>query len=461
MITQDISFGTITDIAERIKNRDVSPLELTVAMLENIERLNPKLNAFVTLTADSALADAKKAEADVLRGDYKGSLHGIPIVHKDLYYTKGIRTTGSSKILEDFVPDFDGTVVAKLHEAGTIMLGKVQTHEFAAGATTDSPHFGACHNPWDVERVPGGSSGGSAACVAAGLAYMGTGSDTGGSIRIPAACCGVVGIKPTYGRVSRYGILPLAWSLDHAGPITRTVKDAAICLQAMAGYDPKDDSTLEIPVPDYVASLQSSMKGIKIGVPTEFYFENMDDEVRQSVQAAIGAMGAMGAEIVDVTIPMLKYSPSAGWAICLSETAAVHTEWYRTRSNDYAPDVRLMIEAGKHITATDYLQAQRVRQLIRRDFIATLSPLDVLVAPTLPHLPPRIGDTEIGLDLARFTFPSDITGLPTLSIPCGFSNNGLPIGLQIMGKPFEESTVLSVGYAYEQSMNWHTQHPAV
>lgn len=461
MIAQDVAFATISETAERVRNRDVSPVELAEVMLLNIEHANPKLNAFVTLTAEIALEQARKAEAEVLRGTYKGPLHGIPIVHKDLYYTKGIRTTGSSKILEDFVPDYDSTVVAKLNDAGTVLLGKVQTHEFAAGGTTDSPHFGPCHNPWDLERVPGGSSGGSAACVAAGLAFMGSGSDTGGSIRIPAACCGVVGIKPTYGRVSRYGILPMSWSLDHAGPITRSVKDAALCLQAMAGYDPMDTSTVDISVPDYVLELQGNIKGMRIGIPVEYYFDQMNEEVEQAVKTAIAALSRLGAEVVDVNLPMTKYVPGTGWAIALSETAAVHDQWIQSRPEDYGPDVRLMIEAGKHIPTTHYLQAQRVRQLIRSDFLSALAKVDVLITPTLPHLPPRIGETEIGLDLARFTFPTDITGLPTLSVPCGFSANGLPVGLQIIGKPFDESTVFRVGYTYEQTTDWHTRHPII
>ncbi|MFD1678081.1 amidase [Alicyclobacillus fodiniaquatilis] len=459
MTTTTFAFATMIEIAKKIQTRDISPVELTESMLQQIEQFNPTLNAFVTLTSELAMEQAKKAEAEIEMGAYKGPLHGVPIVHKDLYYTKGIRTTASSKILADFIPDYDATVVAKLADAGAVMLGKVQTHEFAAGGATDSPHFGPCHNPWNLERVPGGSSGGSAASVAAGWAFLGTGSDTGGSIRIPAACCGVVGIKPTYGRVSRYGIFPLAWSLDHAGPITRSVKDAALGLQAMAGYDPKDESTVDLPVPDYAAALQGGVKGLRIGIPKQYYFEAVDVEVEQAVRAAIDVLCELGAETVEVSLPMMKYAPGAEWAICLSETAAIHDDWIRVRPDDYAPDVRLMIEAGKHIPAASYLQAQRVRHLIHQDFMAAFSQVDVLVTPTLPHVAPRIGYQDEALNIARFTFPTDVTGMPSLSLPCGFSTDGLPIGLQLIGRPFAEATVLCAGYAYEQATAWHTRHP--
>ncbi|MCL6625008.1 amidase [Alicyclobacillus shizuokensis] len=459
--TQTLAFATISETAPRIQSREVSPVEVTEQMLERIEAINPKLNAFVTMTPELAMEQARRAEGEILKGNYRGPLHGIPIVHKDLYYTKGIRTTASSKILEDFIPDYDATVVEKLADAGSILLGKVQTHEFAAGGTTDSPHFGPCHNPWDVDRVPGGSSGGTAACVAAGLAFAGTGSDTGGSVRIPASCCGVVGMKPTYGRVSRYGIFPLAWSLDHAGPLARSVLDAALCLQVMAGYDPKDDSTVDLPVPNYAEELQQSIRGKTVGIPSEYYFDGLDSEVAVAVESAIEVFRDLGADVTEVHIPMIRYAPGAEWAICLSESAAIHDAWIQSRPDDYSDDVRLMIEAGKFIPATRYLQAQRVRHLIRDDFMAALAKADVLITPTLPFVAPRIGNKDTSLSIARFTFPTDVTGLPSLSLPCGFSSDGLPIGLQVIGAPFDESAVLRFGYAYEQATDWHHHHPTL
>jgi aspartyl-tRNA(Asn)/glutamyl-tRNA(Gln) amidotransferase subunit A len=458
-INQQLSFSTIHELSDQIRTHEVSPVEVTEQLLKRIELLNPKLNAFVTLTAELAMAEARQAEKDIMNGEYKGPLHGIPIVHKDLYYTKNIRTTASSKILKDFVPDYDATTVAKLHEAGTILLGKVQTHEFASGATTQSPHFGPCKNPWNLDRVPGGSSGGSGAAVAAGLAYMGTGSDTGGSIRIPAACCGIVGMKPTYGRVSRYGIFPMAWSLDHAGPLTRSVKDAALCLEAMAGFDPKDESTVDIPVPRYIDSLLPTLKGIKIGIPTSYYYEDLEPEVEAALHAAIATFKELGAEIIDVSLPKIEYAASALSAVLLGEITAIHEQWMDTRIEDYGPDVRLMLERGRSLPASTYLQGQRARHLIVQDFLNAFSEVDVLLTPATPLTAPRPNDFEGGMRLAKLTAPTNLTGLPSLSMPCGFSSEGLPINLQIIGKPFDDSGVLATGYVYEQNTPWHSRHP--
>jgi aspartyl-tRNA(Asn)/glutamyl-tRNA(Gln) amidotransferase subunit A len=462
VLNQDFAFSTISDTAEQIRTRQISPVEITEALLERIEKINPLLNAFVTLTADLAMEQAKKAELDIVSGNYKGPLHGIPIVHKDLYYTKGIRTTASSKILQDFVPDYDATVVEKLQDAGTILLGKVQTHEFAAGATTSSPHFAPCHNPWNLDRVPGGSSGGTGASVAAGLAFMGTGTDTGGSIRIPAACCGIVGMKPTYGRVSRYGIFPLAWSLDHAGPLTRSVKDAALCLQAMAGYDPRDESTAALPIPDFTAELREELKGVKIGIPVEHYFNGLDPEVEAAVKQAIQVFEELGAEVREVSLPMANYAHIAAMTVSRAEILSIHEDWFETRPEDYGHDVRMLIEAGKPVTAAQYLRAQRARHLITKDYISTMTQVDVLITPTLPIVAPRIEDSaKEGMKLISNNSPSNITGLPSLVLPCGFSSEGLPISLQIIGKPFDESKVLGVGYAYEQGTNWHNRRPDI
>jgi aspartyl-tRNA(Asn)/glutamyl-tRNA(Gln) amidotransferase subunit A len=459
MHNQDFGFSTIDEISRQIQTKQISPVEVTEMMLKRIEKIEPKLNAFITQTTLLAREQAKQAEKDIVGGNYKGPLHGIPIVHKDLYYTKGIRTTASSQILKNFVPDYDSTAVKNLSDAGVILLGKVQTHEFAAGAFTDSPHFGPCHNPWNLDRVPGGSSGGSGAAVSAGLAFMGTGTDTGGSIRIPAACCGIVGMKPTYGRVSRYGIFPLAWSLDHSGPLTRTVKDAALCLQAMAGYDPKDDSTADIPVPDYASMLREDLKGVRIGIPAEYYFEGIDQEVAAAIQAAIVEMKALGAEVIDAHIPMAKHINATAMSICFSEVAAIHNQWHATRSDEYGEDVRMFIEAGKLIPAPNYLQAQRVRHLIQQDFLEALSKVDVLLTATLPIVAPLIGDKSSGMNLADYTIPTNLTGLPSLAMPCGFSSDGMPISLQLIGKPYAEGEVMGIGNAYEKHTKWHQMHP--
>ncbi|MDQ0889816.1 aspartyl-tRNA(Asn)/glutamyl-tRNA(Gln) amidotransferase subunit A [Paenibacillus sp. V4I9] len=457
-LNSQMSFATIHELAERIRTREVSPVEITELALERIERLNPKLNAFVTQTAELAIEQAKQAEHDIMLGRYKGPLHGIPIVHKDLYYTKGIRTTASSKILKDFVPDYDSTVVTKLHEAGTVLLGKVQTHEFAAGMTTSSPHFGPCRNPWNLELVPGGSSGGSASALAAGLAYLGTGSDTGGSIRMPAACCGVVGMKPTYGRVSRYGIIPMAWSLDHSGPLTRSVMDASLCLDVMSGFDPKDESTVDLPAPG-IRRYPNGLKGVRIGLPSNYYYEDLEPEVEASMQAAINKFRELGAEIIEVALPMIRHVQSATMAIMMAEMFAFHEKWLDTNPEDYGPDVRMFLESSRDIPASVYLQSQRARQLIVDDFLNAMSGIDILLTPATPITAPHADDYAGAFRLTTFTIPTNLTGMPSLCMPCGFSPSGMPINMQLIGRPFEEATVLSIGYAYESNTDWHKRHP--
>lgn len=457
---QALAFASIDDTARLIRERELSPVELTKLLLERIEALNPMLNAFVTVTEESALAQARQAEDDMARGLYRGPLHGIPIVHKDIYYTRAIRTTASSKILRDFIPDYDATTVMKLEQAGMITLGKVQTHEFAAGGSTGSPHFGPCRNPWDITRVPGGSSGGSGACVAAGLAFMGTGTDTAGSIRIPAACCGVVGLKPTYGRVSKHGIFPLSWSLDHAGPITRTVRDAALVLQAMAGRDPFDPGSAAMAVPDFTEGLRLDLKGVRVGIPDAFFFDNLESDVRAAVMEAIASLEALGAEAVPVSLPLIGHAIEACWAIASPEMYAIHEPWIDSRPEDYGPDVLAGLESGRQVSAAQYLRAHRARPLIRRSFLDAMANVDVLVTPTLPITAPPIGSEDVSR-LVAFTFPFNLTGFPVLSLPCGFSADGLPIGLQLVGKPFRESELLGIGHAYERSTAWHARIPAI
>lgn len=457
----ELSYIPIHELSERIRAREISPVEVAEQAIKRIEQVNPALNAFVTVTSELAMGQAKQAEQDIMRGGYKGPLHGIPIVHKDLYYTKGIRTTASSKILKDFVPEYDATAVAKLAEAGTVLLGKVQTHEFASGTTTNSPHFGACRNPWNLERVPGGSSGGTGAAVAAGIAYMGTGSDTGGSIRIPAACCGVVGMKPTYGRVSRYGIIPMGWSLDHAGPLARSVLDASLALDAMSGFDPKDESTVNLPSPGMRMEYAESMRGVRIGIPTRYYYDNIEADVLSAVQTAIAKFKELGAEIIEVDLSKIDYARSVCSPILLGELVAYHEPWLDSRPEDYGPDVRMMLESGRNLPAATYLQAQRARHIIVQDFLDALSGVDVLLTPATPLTAPTADDFARTLRLAELTMPTNLTGLPSLSMPCGFSPEGLPINMQLIGRPFDEATVLGIGYGYERSTDWHTRHPAL
>lgn len=457
-LDSQLSFATINDLAKQIQKHELSPVDLTKLALERIQRLNPKLNVFVTQTADLSIKQAKQAEKEIMQGEYKGPLHGIPIVHKDLYYTKGIRTTAGSKILKDFVPDFDATVVAKLHEAGAVLLGKVQTHEFAAGMTTSSEYFGPCRNPWNTDLVPGGSSGGSAAAVAAGFAYLATGSDTGGSIRIPAACCGVVGLKPTYGRVSRHGIIEMSWSLDHSGPLTRSVLDASLCLDIMSGQDQRDRATIDLPIPG-IRHYQNSLKGVCIGLPMQHYYENLDSDVQVAMRAAIDKFRELGAEIVEVDIPSIKQIQSEAMNIMMGEMLAVHKQWLDTCPDDYGSDVRAFLESAKQLQLLDYLQSQRNRQTFINDFLNALSKVDVLLTPTTPLTAPTADNYEDALRLTNFTVQTDLTGMPSLSMPCGFSPAGMPVNMQLIGRPFDEATILGIGYVYELNTDWNTRHP--
>lgn len=442
-------YATLTETADRIRSKEISPVELTSAMLKRIEAVNPAIDAFVTVTADSAIAEAKQAEADIMAGRYKGPLHGIPIAHKDIVYTKGIRTSCGSDILRDFVPDYTAAAAVRLTEAGAVTLGKLHTHEFAIGYTST-------RNPWDPKRVPGGSSSGTGAAVAAGLLFMGTGTDTGGSIRIPAAYCGVVGMKATYGRVSKYGVFPLAWSLDHIGPLTRSVKDAAVSLQAMAGYDPRDPSSASVPVPDFSAQLRQDLRGVKLGLPTDYY-RDLDADTAAVMQEAIETLRNLGAEVTEFDLPAAEYAAVAQFTIMAAEAASIHDNWYETRASEYKETFRDFIGAGTTISAIAYLRAVRARDGIRRQYLDALGRFDALITPTATQIAPRI-DEKVkwkGLTLG----PSNTTGLPSLALPCGFSKEGMPLSMQIIGRPFDEAGVFGIGYAYEQSTSWHTRHP--
>jgi aspartyl-tRNA(Asn)/glutamyl-tRNA(Gln) amidotransferase subunit A len=446
---------TISELSSLLRDRVVSPVEVTESYLRRIEALNPILDAFITVTAERALDQARQAEREIQKGEYRGSLHGVPIAHKDIFYTRGVRTTAASRLLADFVPDFDATVVARLHRAGTVLLGKTQTYEFADGVDTLPPW----PNPWDLDRTPGGSSAGSCSAVAAGLCAAATGTDTGGSVRQPASFCGVVGCKPTYGRVSRFGVIPLSWSLDHVGILARSVADAAMLLQVMAGCDSQDPTSVDVPVPDYSSGLAQSVRGLKIGLPREHFFERVEPGVAAEVQRAIQTLESLGMYAEGISLPHIEHALAAEICILWAEAAAYHQPDLRAHAQDYTPGIRNNLESGQYILATDYLHAQRVRRLVIEDFEKAFGQVDVVVAPTTPVTAPLRTSTTVTIEGEeetmlsakwRFTYPSNLTGFPSLSVPCGFAG-GLPVGMQIIARPFDESTMLQAAYAYEQA----------
>jgi aspartyl-tRNA(Asn)/glutamyl-tRNA(Gln) amidotransferase subunit A len=468
MEASELCYLSLRSLGTLIQRRELSPVEATEAVVDRVEKFDRQLNSFITLLRDQALTQARAAEQEIIDGHYRGPLHGIPIAVKDLYYTQGIRTTAGSKILSDFIPSYDATVIARLRDAGAILIGKLNMHEFARGATNSSSLIGACCNPWDTLRVPGGSSGGSGAALAAGLCYGSLGSDTGGSIRIPAAFCGIVGLKPTYGRVSRHGVFPLSWSLDHVGPMTRTVTDAALMLQVIAGHDRHDRTTRTAIMPDYAASLTGDIEGARLGIPQEFYFEQLDAEVGESVRAAIQTLERAGARIEEVSLPLSKFAAAVGRIISLTESAEIHEKFLRTRFADYSPDVRAGFLVGQLILGKHYMKAQRLRSLIRQEMAAALRRVDALVTPTVPIPAPRIGETTVDIGqervetmwaLSRLTRPANLTGFPAISVPCGFTPGELPIGLQFIGRPFAEATILQIAHTYEQETTWHQRRP--
>lgn len=461
---------SIGQLAELIRRRDVSPVEVTRACLDRIAIVNDKVNAVITLQEDMALAEARTCEAEIARGDYRGPLHGIPIAHKDLYLTKDLRTTAGSKLRQDFVPNEDATVVKRYRAAGAVLLGKLNTQEFAYGPTNEHSMFGPVRNPWNLECYAGGSSGGSGAAVALGMCAGATGSDTGGSIRIPAACCGITGIKPTYGRASRRGIFPLCWTMDHPGPMTRSVLDAAIMLQPIAGRDPKDPTTQDRKVPDYVGTLNAPVNDLRLGVPVRYFFDKADPEVEKMVRDSLAVLARLGARFEEVDIPYIEHASTAAAIIYYAEATAYHDDDIARSGGKYTERVRSFLEFGNFILAKDYLQAQRYRTLLGREIAAVLRRVDLLVTPTLPIAATPIGQKTVVvrgvkqpvyLALLRNTEPFNLTGLPALTLPCGFGSPGLPIGLQIVGRPFDEANVLRLGHAYQQATDWHQRRPVL
>lgn len=459
---------SIDEAGPLIRRRALSPVELTTAYLERIRRLDGAYGAYVTLLEAEARAAAAAAEGEIGAGRYRGPLHGIPVALKDLIQTRGIRTTCGSPIFEAWVPDEDATVARRLAEAGAILLGKLHLHEFAFGPTGVNPHCGTPRNPWDPARMPGGSSSGSAVAVATGLAAAALGTDTGGSVRIPASLSGIVGLKATYGRVSRHGVLPLAWSLDHIGPMTRTVADAALVLAALAGRDPADPSTAAVPVPEYRAAMAGGVRGLRLGLPREIFFAHGDPEVHAAVRAAARALEGMGATVEEVSLPGMAEAATATFAIITAESMAFHGPLLRKHGARYGADVRTRLLTGQFVLATQYLNAQRVRQVVRTELDAVLAQLDALLLPTTPIPAPRLEAREVTVGgvtqdvrawLTRCTRPFNLTGHPALSLPCGLTAAGLPVGLQLVGRMFDEAMLLRIGAAYEAVSPMRNRRP--
>ncbi|MGI9147700.1 MAG: amidase [Chloroflexota bacterium] len=468
-MSEDPTALEIAELAPLLRERSLSPVELTESYLERIERLDPQLHTYIRVLPEQARTAAREAEVEIGRGDWRGPLHGVPLGLKDLFDVAGVPCTLGSKILHDNVPDADATVVSRLKAAGAVILGKQNLHEFAFGITSENPHYGVVRNPWDLDRIPGGSSGGTAAGIAASLCAAGLGSDTGASIRAPASFCGVVGLKPTYGRVSRAGVLPLAWSLDHVGPLARSVADCALLLQAIAGPDPRDPASSPERLPDFSAGLKQGVGDLRLGVPREHFFELLEPGVERLVREAIATLERLGGHVEEVSLPHAAHAQVAGNAIMGSEGAAWHATWLRQRPHDYGPDVLQRFRTGLLIRATEYLHSQQMRTLVQQDFARAFERVDVVLGPTVPLVAPRIGHTfEPGgpFNMAprtianRITMPCNLTGMPAISVPCGFSD-GLPVGLQIMGPAFAETLVLRVAAAYEAACDWRRQRPVL
>jgi len=450
---------TILEAAAALRKRTVSSVELTESALQNAHDLNPKFNAFITVLDDAAREQAKAMDAELSRRLDRGPLHGVPVAIKDVFETRGVRTTCGSAIFRNHVSQRDAAVVEKLAAAGAVIIGKTGMHELAYGVTSNNPHFGPVRNPRDPERIPGGSSGGSGAAVAAGIAFMAMGSDTGGSIRLPAAFCGTVGLKPTSGRVSRYGVMPLDFSLDHMGPLTRTARDAAVTLQAIAGFDPRDETSSRQPVADYLPPADASIRGVRIGLPENFYFDRLDPDVNGAVRRKAQVAESLGAHVIPVRVPDIGAINAVSRVILLAEASAL-MEKYLDKRDQFGADVLALLDQGRLIPATDYVNAQRLRRMMQRDFAQLWRRVDCLFTPTAPMAAPRIGETtvQVGdqtedtrLAATRLVRGINVLGLPALSVPCGVDRRGLPLSLQIIGRSFQEALVLRIAAALEDA----------
>lgn len=456
---------TLARASTEIAAGRLSPVELIESVIEQIETYEDRVGAFATLTLDAAREAARTAQEEITASGPRSPLHGIPVGIKDLCDTQGVLSTSSSRTREGRIAESDSAVTQRLRDAGAILVGQTHTHEFAYGVLTPTTR-----NPWDLDRVPGGSSGGTGAAVAARMLFGGIGTDTGGSIRIPSAVNGITGIKPTYGRVSRAGITSLSWSLDHAGPMTRTVEDAALMLQVLAGHDPRDPGSVDEPVPDYSAGLAEEVRGRTFGVPTNYWFDHIEPDVEQAFRDALQVLADAGAQLREVEIPLADGYMPIEYALLVAEASAYHQQTLRERASLYEADVRVLLEAGELMLATDYLKALRARTLVQRGWQEMFDGLDAVLAPTLTAVAVRSDDplvhwtdgtSEPAIDVyVRSSAPGNLTGLPALSVPCGFDSAGMPIGLQIIGRPFDEASVLQVGAAYQRATDWADREPA-
>jgi aspartyl-tRNA(Asn)/glutamyl-tRNA(Gln) amidotransferase subunit A len=483
--------ASIRELHQQLVRKERSAVEITREALDRIAQIEPQVKSFLTLTADQAIEQAQRVDAKLAAGEPIGPLAGIPIAIKDNMCTRGIRTTCASKMLANFVPPYESTVTQKLFDAGAVMVGKTNLDEFAMGSSTENSAFQVTANPWDLERVPGGSSGGSAAAVASGQCLVSIGSDTGGSIRQPAAFCGVVGLKPTYGLVSRYGLVAFASSLDQVGPFGRTVEDSALLLGAIAGYDPKDSTSLNVPIPDYAKSLRPDFRPkrkLKVGVIQETFGAGLDSEVEKAVEAALKVLQELGAEIQVISCPRFRYGLPTYYIIAPSEASAnlarydgvkygfrapaenLLDMYEKTRAEGFGPEVKRRIAIGTYALSAGYydayyLRAQKVRTLIKQDFERAFTRVDVLISPTAPTTAFKAGektDDPVSMYLSDLmTIPVNLAGLPALSVPCGFDSQGMPIGMQIVGDVLREDLILEVAYAYEQATNWHVKTPEI
>lgn len=461
------SHQTIEELAPLIRNRKISPVELTQSILNQIDNYNNSINAYIDIWNDESIKEAERAEKEIMNGNYRGPLHGIPMGIKDNIYFKDKQTTLGSKIHQNFKPSYDATVVNRMREAGVIFTGKLNLDEYALGITTDNPFYGSCHNPWNLEKIPGGSSGGSAASVISEMSVASLGTDTSGSIRIPAAANGIVGLKPTFGRVSKYGCFPEAWTLDHVGPMTKNVYDTAELLKVIAGYDTNDPMTRDVSVLNYTEYLNTDISDLVIGIEEPYYFNDVDDEIESMVRNSISKLEQMGASVKTISMPTLKDAEFALKVTDISETSTVHHQNIKTRPEDYGEDVRALIQLGEIPSAVDYLQAQQIRSAVESDFQRVFQEVDVIIAPTLSAMPPNIGEDNININgkkvniddgWMRLIGPANLVGLPSLTIPCGM-NNGMPVGMQLIGPAFKEQNILKMGYAYESISNFHLEKP--
>lgn len=467
-MADNLAYAHLSQVADLIERQEVSPVELTRLALERSERLNPILNAFVTVLQERAMDEARQAEAAILRGNYRGPLHGVPYTLKDLIETGGILTTAGSPILKDYVPTRDATVYQRLMEAGGVLLGKNATLEFAYGSP--HPDFGLTHNPWGLDYSVSGSSSGSGAGIAAGLGYGALGTDTAGSIRIPSAWCNLVGVKPTHGRVSLAGVIPLASSLDHIGPMARTARDAAILLQAIAGYDPRDPYSADVPVPDYVARINQSLGEMRVGIDYEALDDNVDPQIIRALLEAVAVLERIGVTILPVTLPNPVRANAANTATLMVEAAEYHKRWLTEHPDLYSYAVRTRLQRGLESSGVDYVRAQRERRAIRAEYRALLRTVDVLLTPTTVVNPITLDEVREEMTLppsnpmsrrTRFTGPINLIGFPSVSVPCGRTDDGLPIGMQIIGCPFDEATLLAIANCYERETGWTEHHPTL